>query len=62
MEFLTLKFIGERNQTVYFRGPTFLRGSNQPVRSNAIAFLSSSRADINTFEFLKTVEGIPLLI
>ena len=31
-----------------------------PLRSNAIVFLSSSRADIQTFE--NTVEGIPLLI
>jgi hypothetical protein len=30
---------------------TFSRRSNQPFTSNAIAFPSSSRADIQTFEF-----------
>jgi hypothetical protein len=30
---------------------TFARGSKQPFRSNVSAFLSSSRADIQTFEF-----------
>jgi len=30
---------------------TFARGNNQSFKSNAIAFLSSTRADIQTFEF-----------
>jgi hypothetical protein len=46
----------------FISGLTFARGNNQPFRSNAIAFLSSSRADIQTFDFENTVEGIPLLI
>jgi hypothetical protein len=39
--------ICERPQTVYFwcSSLTFARGSNQPFISNAIVFLSSSRAD-----------------
>jgi hypothetical protein len=44
-------------------GLTFARGSNQPFLSNAIVFLSSSRANIfRLFNFENTVEGIPLLI
>ena len=57
--------ICERPQTVYFwcSSLTFARGSNQPFISNAIVFLSSSRADIfKLFNFENTVEGIPLLI
>jgi hypothetical protein len=41
----------------FISGLTFARGNNQPFRSNAIAFLSSSRADIQTFDFENTVEG-----
>jgi hypothetical protein len=44
------KFTCERHQIV-ISGLTFARGSNQPFRSNAVPFLSSSRADIQTFEF-----------
>ena len=48
----------------FISGLTFARGSNQPFfLSNAIVFLSSSRADIfRLFNFENTVEGIPLLI
>ena len=47
----------------FISGLTFARGSNQPFISNAIVFLSSSRADIfRFFNFENTVEGIPLLI
>ena len=47
----------------FISGLTFARGSNQPFISNAIVFLSSSRADMfRLFNFEKTVEGIPLLI
>ena len=37
----------------FISGLTFASGSNQPFRSNAIAFLSSSSVHIQTFEFLK---------
>ena len=47
----------------FISGLTFERGSNQLFISNAIVFLSSSRADIfRLFNFENTVEGIPLLI
>jgi hypothetical protein len=47
----------------FISGLTFARGNNQPFLSNAIVFLSSSRADIfRLFNFENTVEGIPLLI
>ena len=47
----------------FISGLTFARGSNQPFISNAIVFLSSSRANIfRLFDFENTVEGIPLLI
>jgi hypothetical protein len=47
----------------FISGLTFARGSNQPFISNAIVFLSSSRADMfRLFNFENTVEGIPLLI
>ena len=35
----------------FISGLTFARGRNQPFRSNAIDFLSSSGDDIQTFEF-----------
>jgi hypothetical protein len=47
----------------FISGLTFARGSNQPFISNAVVFLSSSRADMfRLFNFENTVEGIPLLI
>ena len=47
----------------FISGLTFAKGSNQPFISNAIVFLSSSRADMfRLFNFENTVEGIPLLI
>jgi hypothetical protein len=53
--------VKDLKQFIY--GLTFARGSNQPFISNAIVFLSSSRADLlRLFNFENTVEGIPLLI
>jgi len=37
--------------TTFISGLTFARGRNQLFGSNAIAFLSSSMAEIQTFEF-----------
>jgi len=47
---------------LFISGLTFTRGNDQPFRSNAIAFLFSLRADIQTWILENTVEWTSLLV